>query len=108
MEKINLNLSGITYTSNPFHTDFHALKFVFNLRQGQTESMDYFYKLFGYSLYTFKFTGCYATSFPGLEKHTDDIKYSGQLMDSICLIKTDNSQRLPHHLNELENGTILG
>ena len=42
MEKLNLNSSGITHTSNPFHEVFLALKGLFNLRQGQTEFIDYF------------------------------------------------------------------
>ena len=63
MEKLKLNLSGIANTSNPFHADLQALKRVFDLHQVQTESMDYFYKLFDSDLATFNLMGCNVTSF---------------------------------------------
>ena len=57
MQKLKLNSLGITHTSNPFHAAFHALNRVFNLRQGQTDSMDYFYKRFDSTLATCNFKG---------------------------------------------------
>ena len=45
MDKLKLNSSVIGHTSNPFHVDFHALKGFFDLSQGQTESVDYFYNV---------------------------------------------------------------
>ena len=52
MEKLGLNSSGIALASNPFNVAFNALKGVFNLRQDQTKSKDYFYKSFDSSLDT--------------------------------------------------------
>ena len=108
MEKLKLNSSCSTHTSNPFYVDFHHIKGAFNLTQGHTEPMDYFYKHFEYYLATCKFTVCNATSFTGLEKHADDIKDVGQCMAAMCIIKTDDPQRFSHLWNQLGNGTILG
>ena len=46
--------------------------------------------------------------FPGLDKHTDDIKDYRKGMADMCLIKTTEPQQFSHFWNELENGTILG
>ena len=108
MEKLKLKSSGITHTSNLFHVHFRDLKILLNLRQGQTESMDYFYKSFYSSLTTCKLIRCDTTSFPGLEKHTAYIKYDGQNMAIMCLIKTYYPLRFFHFCNELKIGTILG
>ena len=75
-----MSSSGITHTSKQFHTDFHAINGVFNLRQDQTDSMYYFYKVFDSNLATCKLTGCDATIFTGLGKHDDDAKDVGQHM----------------------------
>ena len=69
------------------------------------DSLCYF---FGSAPATCKLTGCGATSFPGLEKHVDDIKDSGKRMDSMYLIKTADPQFFSHLWNELEKGTIFG
>ena len=101
MKKLKLNSSGISHTSNPFHAALHALKEVFNLRQVQTESMDYFYKRSDYYLATWMLTGCNATNFPGLEKHTDSTKDAGKCMAVMYLIEKGDPQRLSHISNEL-------
>ena len=69
--------------------------------------MDYFYKHFYSSLATCKFTVYKATSFPVLDKHADDIKYSGQRMADMCLIETSDPQQFSHIWNGLLNGNIL-
>ena len=69
--------------------------------------MYYFYKRLYSALSTFKLTGCNATSFPGLEKHADDIKDYGKRMDAMCFIKIDDPQRLSQLWNYIYNGTIL-
>ena len=108
MEKLKLNSSGITHTSNPFHAELHSLNGVFNLRQGHMESMDYFYKRFDSFLTICKFTGCDETSFPCLDKHSGGIKDSGKHMDAMCIIESTQPQLFSHIWNGLENGTILG
>ena len=45
-------------------------------------------------LATCKLTGCNVTIFPGLEKHTDDIKDARQRLATRCLIKTDDPQHV--------------
>ena len=85
-EKLKFNSSGIAHNSKPFHAAFHAIKIVFNLRQGRAESMNSFYKHFDSALTDCKFFGCNTTSFPGLEKYYDDINDSGKRMAVMCLI----------------------
>ena len=107
MEKLKLYSSVIVNTSNTFCAAFQALNGVFNIRRGQTDSMNSSYKGFDSYLATCKLTSFYATIFLCLYKHADDIKDSGKHMSTKRLIETSDPKHFSHFGTELENGTIL-
>ena len=107
MDKTKLDFSDITHTSNLFHKAFRFLKGVFNICQGQTESMYYFCKSFDCDRSTFKLMGWDETSFTGLYKHANDIKDYRQRMADMCFVKTSDPQWFSYLWNYLENGTII-
>ena len=93
-------IMNFTYLK-PISYEFTHYKGCVYLHQCQTDSMDYFYRRFDYFVATCKLTGYNANSFTGWYKHTDDIKYDGQHMSVICLIKTSDQKQFYHIYNEL-------